>query len=280
MFVAVADTLHFGRAARRVGCTQPALSRAVQKLEQDLGVALFARDSRNVSLTEAGLAFLPGAKDLVDRSEEAVRVAQTAGAAYLGRLVLGVSLCGQHPEVGALVARFRAAHPGVPISLVVVDEPRIAAALADGLVHALVGYEDAIPGGCESRRLFDTELAVALPPGHALAAAPAVGPADLDGLEIVLPARAQQPMIAERFAALCDRHDVEPRLNLEVDTLDQLFGLVAGGAAAALVPVPAGFSWPGITMRPFVPQYPLRYRLCWTKPSPLTDGLVAAVEAR
>ncbi|MEM7679344.1 MAG: LysR family transcriptional regulator, partial [Myxococcota bacterium] len=71
MFVALAEVLHFGRAAQRLGCTQPALSRGVQRLETDLDVQLFERDSRNVRLTDAGQAFLQGAIDILDRASEA-----------------------------------------------------------------------------------------------------------------------------------------------------------------------------------------------------------------
>ena len=278
MFVALAEVLHFGRAAQRLGCTQPALSRAVQKLEADLGTQLFERDSRNVRMTEAGLAFLAGATDIVDRAAEATRVARTKAGAYLGRLVVGVGLCGQHPPVGRLIRSFRRRHPTVPVSLVSVDEPSIPRVLTDGGVHALVAVDWAFPSGCNVRPLFETELVAIVPIDEPLASKPFVEPRDLDGLELALPCRRQQPMISEHFQEFCDREGIRPHLACDVQTADQLLGLVAGGAAAALMPVSSALQYPGVRVLPFRPAYPLRYCLGWRKASELTDDLVAAAD--
>ena len=277
MFLALADVLHFGRAAQRLGCTQPALSRSVQRLEADLDVQLFERDSRNVRLTEAGHAFLAGATDIVERANEACRVARTTGGAYFGRLVLGIGLCGQHPPVGRLVRQFRQSHPTVPVSLVSVDEPTIPRALTDGTVHALIAIDWAFPAGCSVRPLFETELVAVVPEDHPLAVRDAITPADLDGLRLALPCRRQQPMIAEHFQDFCLREGVQPILDVDVQSVDQLLGLVAGGAASALLPIAHELKYPGIVARPFRPVYPLRYCLGWRKASPLTEGLLSAL---
>lgn len=279
MFVTLAEVLHFGRAAQQLGCTQPALSRAVQKLETDLDVQLFERDSRNVRLTDAGLAFLPGAVDVVEKAREASRVARTAGGAYYGRLVIGIGLCGQHPAVGQLVRRFRDRNPSIGVSVLSIDEPAIARALADGTMHALVAVDWAFPAGSHVRSLFTTDLVVVLPHDSPLSSKETIYPQDLDGVGLVLPNRRQQPMIAEHFRDFCVQEGVRPTVDIEAQTVDQVLGLVAGGAAAGLLPIPVELRYPGLVTRPFRPRYPINYCVGWRRSSPLTDRLVIALEA-
>jgi len=278
MFVALAEVLHFGRAAQRLGCTQPALSRGLQRLETDLDVQLFERDSRNVRLTTAGQAFLQGAIDILERASEASRVARTIGGSYVGRLVIGTGLCGQHSSVGRLVAAFRKLRPLVPVSLVGVDEPSVSRVLTDGSVHALVAIDWAFPAGCQVRPLFETELVVLLPSSSPLTEKESIRAKDLDGLQFVLPIRRQQPMIAEHFHEYCLKERIQPIVGIEAQTADQILGLVSGGATAALMPLPEGISYPGLVTRPLRPRYSLNYCLGWRKTSDLTEVLIEAMD--
>ncbi len=277
MFVTLATTLHFGQAAERLGCSQPALSRGIQKLEADLGVALFDRDSRKVRLTAAGEGFLEGAGAVLDAVEAAARGARTAGRALFGRLVLGIGLCGQHPEVGGLVRRFRELHPETPVSLVTLSEPDIPAALAEGTTHAVIAVDWAMPAGCRLWPLFETELQVLAPEGGALAQRLHLEPRDLDGQDLVFPSRRLHPMIAERFREFCSQHRIRPRTEIEVDSIEQVFGLVAGGAGIGYLPLPDRFSYPGLALRRLQPAYPLRYVVGWRRSNPLVEGLTHAL---
>lgn len=277
MFGALAETLHFGQAAHRLGITQPALSRGIQKLEQDLQVQLFFRDSRNVRLTPAGEAFRSAAHELVERAEEAVRAARTAGKPSAGVLVLGVGLSACQPPVGRLVQRFRAAHPDYRVSLKSLEEHQMPQALGEQTVHAVVAVDWALPSGCNRRPLFDTELRMAVPSGSPLADREQVGPQDLDALQVIVPCRREQPMIFDRFQEYCRNEAVEPELTIDVQTLDQLLGVVSGGAAAAVVPAPEGMAYPGVVFKPVRPRYPLQYCLGWRRDSELLRKLVDCV---
>src|SRR5215213_760665 len=88
-FVAVAEELHFGRAARRLRLAQPPLSRQIQGLEGELGVRLLERNKRRVELTAAGRVFLDGARRVLEQADQAVTAAQRAGRGETGRLTVG-----------------------------------------------------------------------------------------------------------------------------------------------------------------------------------------------
>ncbi|MFJ1935372.1 LysR family transcriptional regulator [Kitasatospora sp. NPDC088160] len=112
-FVAVAEELHFGRAATRLHMSQPPLSRAIKQLEKEGGALLFARSPAGVTLTPAGAVLLDEARDLLDRAERLrARVAAAAGAATLTVGILGD---GTDPGITRLAAAFRRGHPGVEI---------------------------------------------------------------------------------------------------------------------------------------------------------------------
>ncbi|MDJ0320718.1 LysR substrate-binding domain-containing protein [Pseudarthrobacter sp. PS3-L1] len=141
-FIAVAEELHFGRAAERLTMTQPPLSRQVQKLERSLGVVLFERDNRRVSLTAAGSAFLAEARRLMALADRAPRSAQTAAAGGTGVLSIGFTAAGGFSVLGPLLRRLDETLPGVSVTL-----------------HELVTQEQL--GGLESGEL---DLGLARPP--------------------------------------------------------------------------------------------------------------------
>ncbi len=116
-FVAVAQELNFTKAARKLRVAQPALSRQIRQLEDEVGVALLERNRRGTRLTEAGRAFLAEAGSILDRSEQAVRVAQNPGTSGRGLLNVGYVWGLFHSLAPATVARFRARFPDVAVNL-------------------------------------------------------------------------------------------------------------------------------------------------------------------
>jgi DNA-binding transcriptional LysR family regulator len=131
-FVAVAEELHFGRAAARLHMSQPPLSRAVKQLESDLGAALLHRSAAGVTLTPAGAALLDEARALLDQAERVrVRVAAAAGAA-----TLTVGILGDGADRGAarLAAAYRRRHPGVEVRIREADLTDPTCGLCAGLV--------------------------------------------------------------------------------------------------------------------------------------------------
>jgi DNA-binding transcriptional LysR family regulator len=137
-FVAVADELNFSRAAERLHMAQPPLSAAIRQLERELGVELFTRTSREVRLTDAGRAFLDGARRTLAESERAAHEARRAGAGELRRLRIGYSWSVRFETLPAIGRALRAGHPGIDVLTQEMWNVRMAGALADGSIDVAI----------------------------------------------------------------------------------------------------------------------------------------------
>src|ERR1700681_3274574 len=116
-FTAVAEELHFTRAANRLGMAQPHLSQEIRRLEHEIGVELFVRTKRSVVLTPAGYVFLDRVRALLDATAEAVNAAQRASRGETGRLAVGFTSTGAFAVMPTAIASFRRAYPGVELLL-------------------------------------------------------------------------------------------------------------------------------------------------------------------
>jgi DNA-binding transcriptional LysR family regulator len=180
-FVAVAEELHFGRAAGRLGMAQPPLSRAIQQLERRVGVTLLERSSRAVRLTPAGEVMLAESRKVLDAATAAVRRAQRAGRGH-PRLLLAMK---PHGDVGLLepiLRRYRRNPDAVEVEVVVCGIGEQAPMLRDGRVdlaflHA--PYDDL--SGFDTEPLLTQDQVAVLPRAHPLADRSALVLADLDG---------------------------------------------------------------------------------------------------
>ncbi|WP_329180374.1 LysR substrate-binding domain-containing protein [Streptomyces decoyicus] len=135
-FVAVAEELHFGRAAARLHMSQPPLSRAIKQLETEVGALLFARSPAGIALTPVGTVLLDEARALLDQADRVrVRVAAAAGAATL---TIGILGDGTDPGITKLAAVFRRSHPGVDIHIRDTDLTDPTCGLRAGMVDVAV----------------------------------------------------------------------------------------------------------------------------------------------
>src|SRR5215475_15690071 len=116
-FVAVAEELHFGRAAARVHIVQPALSRQIRALEDEIGIRLFERDRRRMALTPAGTAFLDEARSLLEHADRAVEAARRADRGELGSLRIAYVPAMVSTGLPEIVRSFRQRYPGVDVRL-------------------------------------------------------------------------------------------------------------------------------------------------------------------
>jgi DNA-binding transcriptional LysR family regulator len=174
-FLAVAEELHFGRAAERLHMAQPPLSRTIKQLERELGSRLFERNTRSVSLTASGRALVDPARDVlatVRRAELAVRAAGTSEAGLVRIAFAGVST---HDLVARLARTVRSRRPGIELEL---SSQNFAQPAMKRLVRRetdiALGRWDVIPADIEARVVMPDELAVALPRTHRLATARSV----------------------------------------------------------------------------------------------------------
>ncbi|TDC87302.1 LysR family transcriptional regulator [Actinomadura sp. 7K507] len=256
-FVTVAEELHFGRAAERLGMAQPPLSQRIQRLERELGVRLFDRSSRKVELTAPGRLLLDEARDILTRVDRVYSVAERARLGEVGTVRAGLPSDLGGPIVAALIAAFRARRPDLRLDLRETGTADQVRALAEGALDAGV-----VRHPCDSRDLelgpmLGQPLGVLLPSGARLAASPEVHLADLGGRDLVVSPREEAPGAHDDLLAACRRHGYAPADVHEARHPQFALGLVLAGTAVALVP--RVDDTPGVTWRPLAGE-PLAWR--------------------
>jgi DNA-binding transcriptional LysR family regulator len=250
-FVTVAAELSFTRAAARLRIAQPALSRQVRQLEDELGVALLTRSSRGARLTEAGHAFLAEARSLLTHSERAMRAARQTEAAQV--IKVGYIWGLFHSLVPPWLECFRRQHPQTAAHLFDLTSMEQAGELLNGKLDAgFIGFaHDAGTAGLSRRKVGRCAFVAALPRGHPQARRAKVALASLANdfflgiSEQTFPGASRQ--VAEAFV----RAGFRPKILQMVARGYTILGLVAGGCGVALVPESLqALPHAGITFRP------------------------------
>lgn len=167
-FVAVAEELHFGRAAERLNMTQPPLSRQIQKLEKSVGVELLERDNRKVTLTDAGRVFLADAKRVLVAAERAPLTARKIAAGRLGVIRLGFTAASGFNILGALLTEIADNLPGVDVQLRELVTNEQLHALQEGDLDMGLARPPFDTDIFESRLLLSEQLRLAVPVNHPL----------------------------------------------------------------------------------------------------------------
>ena len=240
-FVAVAEELHFGRAAARLNIAQPPLSQAIQRLEASLGVALFNRSKRSVELTEAGRVFLIEARRTLLQAEVARKMAQTAGAEVPEVRIsfIGPALYQVLPEV---LVRFRAAVPNVHARLFEATSPDQIAGIMDGDFHVGFITHGIRHAGCESRLVERSRFVAAVPADSALAGRATITLAELAEHPFILP--------PQKFTENSETLDlfktvgVVPRVEQEASQTNTTLSLVSAGLGCSVVMATAALQTP------------------------------------
>lgn len=220
-FVAVAEEGAFTRAADRLGIVQPAVSQAVRRLEDELGLTLFERSSRRVTLTGAGEAFLPHARAVLDRLAQAQRAAHELAVGHSGVVRLASS-GGAWDVAHTLLAEYRVAHPAVRVELQPPSRtPKLQAILDGELDAALVHSAPRTPG------LAFTEVAsepwhVVVASTHPLSGSGRVALRALadDPLVLVAGERDGARRLRDQLVALCRDAGFQPALGPTLATLE------------------------------------------------------------
>jgi len=253
-FLAVAEELHFGRAATRLGIAQPPLSRQIRDLERELGTALFSRVKRRVQLTHAGRAFLAEARLTLAQADHARRTAQRAARGEVGWLRLGfveaATYSGILPDV---LGVFRMHVPNVGLDLFEMSSVQQAEALRDGRIE--LGIMHSPPHDAaqwlQLERMLKDRMVAALPRGHRLAAQPRIALRALAPEPFLMFRRPSGPGLYDRVIAACQAAGFSPSVAQEAGQIQTLVGLVAAGVGVALVPGSlAQLRRPGVVYRP------------------------------
>jgi DNA-binding transcriptional LysR family regulator len=235
-FVAVAEELHFGRAAERLNISQPPLSKQIQQLEARMGVKLLDRSNRRVELTEAGCVFLEEARAVLRRSGQAVELARRAERGETGRIAVGFIDAAAYSMVPEVVKRFLDLYPEVELSLVerrIPDQVRavVERRLDVGFIHPPVAH----PALAVESVLVEP-LIVALPAGHRLAATAEVALSELAGEPLIQFPRTINPPLYDEVVALCRASGFEPRIVREASPKQTIIALVSVGLGVSLLP--------------------------------------------
>ena len=237
-FVALAEELHFGRAARRLSMTQPPLSLSIRQLEEDVGARLFDRDSKGVRLTAAGLAFRPQAQALLARAEAARNLAREVSEGATGRLRIGFVGSMLFRGLPALLERFQSAHERLDVVLIELNSQEQIDALVNDELDLGFIHTDQVPAPLRTHHV-DTERFVAcLPESHPAAARRTVRLAQLADDPFVLFARGASPDYYARIIGLCHDAGFAPRVQHEVRHWLSVVAVVAQGMGVSIVPAP------------------------------------------
>ena len=177
-FVAVAEELHFTRAATRVHVVQSSLSASIRALEREMGAALFVRDSRHVLLTQAGRALLPAARRALAAADEGRDAVAGVRGVLRGQLHVGAIQTLAVIDLAALLAGFRRAHPGVTIRLSHDAAPVLASAAADAQLDIAFIDGPTDPAALTRVEIGHDDLILAVPHGDPLAARASIELAD------------------------------------------------------------------------------------------------------
>lgn len=242
-FVALAEELHFGRAARRLAISQPPLSQQMHLLEQELGGPLFARTSRRVELTEAGRVFLPEARAILARVDRASEVGRRAMRGEIGELRLGFTASAPLANVmPAIIRAFREHRPDVHLTLQEMLSHQQVQALRDGALDVAFLRAPTDPAASDARvtavELHREELLLFLHRSHRVArtrAGQRVALADLSEDFFVHFSREAGASTYDQFIDLCRAAGFRPRMRQEAREAATIIGLVAADLGVTLM---------------------------------------------
>ncbi|MCW4386223.1 LysR family transcriptional regulator [Salinibacterium sp. SYSU T00001] len=234
-FIAVAEELHFGRAAQRLHMAQPALSQQIRQLERELGVQLFERSTRSVRLTSAGESFLVPAQRVLDALDDATEAARAAGRGEVGRVRIGFAGASSHESLPLITEAVRREHPGIRLDMEGQTYANVALGrVADGTLDLGFVRLPADQPGVATRAIMTEELIVALPADHPLAGHDAVALSDLsDAPFVTFPANSGSSL-HDAMVRACGLAGFHPRVAQEAPDTYTILALVASGVGVTL----------------------------------------------
>jgi DNA-binding transcriptional LysR family regulator len=251
-FLAVAETLHFSRAATKLGVAQPNLSLQIKKFEEALGCGLFERTTRGVVLTPAGTYLAKGAGRLQVQFEETIRITQQIGRGEEGALAIGFSGSAMYGRLPLALERFRRQHPRVVVQLREMYAPDQMPLLLDGTLDVGFIRDGAPTQGLRMTPLTRESFHALLPQSHPLAQEKGpIRPRALRNERFVLFAPRIARLAFERTMQVCAADGFTPDISLEAPQWVTIVSLVAAGMGVSLAPASVNkLNIPGVVFRP------------------------------
>jgi len=279
-FLAVSDALNFTRAAERCNVSQPAMTRAIQGLEGELGGLLFRRERNQTHLTDLGRLMLPHLKDVLSEAEAARSTAKQFLKLEDAPINLGV-MCTVGPlRFVGFLAQFRQDNPGIELSLLESTPPRLIELLGEGKIDlAVLAQPDPLPERFNAVPLYRERFVVAFPPGHRFGRQNAVKAAEMDGENYLLRINCEY---RDYLGALCREQGAALKRGYRSEREDWIQIMVMAGLGVCFTPE---FSpvLPGVHTRPLIDPEVTREVMLVTvggrRYSPAVAAFVRAIKA-
>src|SRR5437879_4315460 len=233
-FVAVADELHFGRAAAKLGIQQPPLSQQIKQLEREVGHALFTRTSRSVTLTAAGHELLERARRTLTRLQEDLNAVRRIGRGEVGALTVGFAgsaILSLLPEV---IKIHRRDYREVQLRLVEMATSEVIEHLLDGTVDLGFLRDPGEVDGLVIESLLREPFVAVLPTRHRLATQKSIAVGRLKGEPFVFYRRSMGPVAYDRTIGLCESHGFQPQIVQETPQCPTAIRLIAAGLGVSI----------------------------------------------
>ncbi|NYF79556.1 LysR family transcriptional regulator [Granulicella arctica] len=236
-FIAIAEELHFGRAAALVHLSQPALSLQIRGIEEELGVQLLIRDRRKTGLTPAGRIFLNEARELVQRTEAAIALTRRAALGEVGILRIGFISTAAAMIMPQLVKQFRTKHQHVDLDLRnVLTSDQVVLLQERKLDVGFLRVPLPTPPDIRLRVIHREPFVLLLPANHPLASVKDLKVSDCQGADFVMYSRKMAPGFHDQLMNILHTHGVTPNVVQEAAEMYTLISLVSAGMGIAIAP--------------------------------------------
>jgi len=285
LFLAVAEEQNFGRAAKRLGMSQPPLSEQIQVLEQALKVKLFDRSRRGAKLTPVGASILPAVRKFADQLERLELAVEEAVAGQSGMLTIGAISTAMFDVLPGLIEQLKSDYPHLTVSVREIDSVEAVPALEAGDIDlAFARLDGDLGASIKSLPLTQDRLVVALPSDHPLAARTRISLSGLATEPLVMFSRKVSPVYFDNLIATCRANGFSPRVLHEVRSVASQIAFVSCGQGIALVPASLKKLAPdNVVFRALSQKLNVvTTAVAWNadRPNPLVEDLVTLLQSR
>lgn len=249
-FVAVSETLHFGKAAQKLGMAQPPLSQQIRDLERNLGHALFDRTTRGVRLTKVGQFFLERARNALAKIGEDVDTARRLGSGQEGILTIGFSGSTMFTALPKVIRQYRSMHPNVELRLRELVTAEQLSSLLDGALDLGFLRDGEAREGLTMETILRENFVAVLPARHRLRSQTAFSALELKDEAFILFDRKMGNLAYDRTVACCEAEEFRPNFVQDAPQWPTVLRLVAAGLGVSLAPAcVARLTTPGVIFR-------------------------------
>ena len=270
-FVAVAEELSFTKAAKRLNISQPPLSAQIKALEEDLGVALFVRDKRSVSLTQAGKYLLERSRLIVSQFEDTIKNANTFQFSDRERIALGLNPSVDLTLLPKIIHWVDEHFPDIDLCMKNMVQHEIFNALEEKVID--IGFlrlpiSEFENRGLNVKSLYKENTVLAISTNHPFTKLDSVPVKKLDGEKLVIWHRHVAPYWYDLILNICRNEGFLPNFHWESDSIQTALGIVSSGCAVAIVPESAKkLNREGVTFKPLDPEdlIVLELGIAWRK---------------